>query len=574
MGILIKIMPDPNDRSGRIQRSHNLYKLKKHSTFKGINGPLLIAVMDGIGVGPSPDPFNAVFNSHTPGLDLLKSRSLYSELLAHGTHVGLPDDTLMGNSEVGHNALGAGRLMLQGATLVKKQIETGEFAKSEVLNQAIENALKNDSAFHCIGLLQHQRSVHAHLDHLKAIVHAAREKGVKKIFVHGLTDGRDDPEGSALDTIMNVEQFLAERSDSEHTCRIASGGGRMVMTMDRYWADPQMLETGWNTHVRGEGRQFESASKAVQAYYDESDNGSDQYCFPFVIAENGEPIGRINDGDTVIFFNYRGDRSIEISKAFEDEEFTFFNRGKKPDVFFAGLLSYDPDENVPSNYLVKPAGITDTYSELLAGQQVSQLALTETQKYGHVTYFWNGNRAEMFDSKYEEYIEITSDPVPEYAAKPWMKSSEIATKAIELIENGSFKAGRINFANGDMVGHTGSYNSACSAVTSVDLGISRLLPVIEKAGGAMIVTADHGNAEDMVERDKKGNPKIDSKGLPKPRTSHTTNPVPCYVFAPGVKMELAELKNTGTIRNVASTALNLLGFETPEFMDESLIKLI
>lgn len=550
-----------------------MYKLKKHANFKGIKGPLLITVMDGIGVGPCPDPFNAVYNSHTPGLDLLKKRSLYSELLAHGTHVGLPDDTLMGNSEVGHNALGAGKLMLQGATLVKNMIETGEFIKSKVLNEAIDNALKNDSAFHCIGLLQHQRSVHAHLDHLKAIVDAAHSRGVKKVFVHGLTDGRDDPEGSALATLQEVERFLAERSDSEHIYRIASGGGRMVMTMDRYWADSTMLETGWNTHVHGQGRQFDSASQALKVYYEESDEGSDQYCFPFVIAEDGKPVGKINDGDTVIFFNYRGDRSIEISKAFEDDNFTFFDRGKRPDVFFAGLLSYDPDDNVPSKYLVKPPSITNTYSELLAGHQISQLALSETQKYGHVTYFWNGNRSEMFDPKYEEYIEITSDPVPEFAVKPWMKSSEITTKTIELIQKGTFKAGRINLANGDMVGHTGSYNSACSAVTSVDLAISRLLPVIEKAGGAMIVTADHGNAEDMVERDKKGNPKINSKGQPKPRTSHTTNPVPCYVFAPGVKMELAQLKECGTIRNIASTAMNLLGFEKPEFMDESLIKL-
>jgi 2,3-bisphosphoglycerate-independent phosphoglycerate mutase len=262
-----------------------------------------------------------------------------------------------------------------------------------------------------------------------------------------------------------------------------------------------------------------------------------------------------------------------MSKAFEDEDFTFFKRGKKPDIFFAGLLSYDPDENVPSKYLVEPVGITDTYSELLAREQVFQLALTETQKFGHVTYFWNGNRAEMFNPDFEQYIEIPSDPVPEFAVKPWMKSSEITSRAIELIKKGSFKAGRINFANGDMVGHTGIYNSVCSAVTSVDLAISRLMPVVAAVGGAMIVTADHGNAEDMVERDKNGRPRVDERGIVKPRTSHSTNPVPCYIYSPETKIALSNLKSLGTIRNIASTALNLLGYETPEIMDQSLINL-
>ncbi|PKK88298.1 MAG: phosphoglycerate mutase (2,3-diphosphoglycerate-independent) [Candidatus Wallbacteria bacterium HGW-Wallbacteria-1] len=529
--------------------------------------------MDGIGIGVNPDPFNAVVNSHRPTITAIENRGLNFSLLAHGTHVGLPDDELMGNSEVGHNALGAGALINQGATQVQDLIKSGKFGESPVLQEIIGHVRERGSALHLIGLLQRERSVHAHTDHLKAIVDAAAQGGANRIYVHGLTDGRDDPEGSAIDTVRDIEDFLKSHETGERVCMMASGGGRMVMTMDRYWADPEMLKTGWETHVKGIGRQFESGVRAVEAYYRESGNGSDQYCFPFVIARDGQPVGRIKDGDAVIFFNYRGDRAKEISKAFEDEEFTFFDRGAKPDVIYAGLLSYDPDENVPSRYIVQPPDIKGTMGELLAGEGISQLALSETQKYGHVTYFWNGNRAEKFDEKSETYIEITSDPVPEFKFKPWMKAAEIASRTVEEIRRGTFRFGRINFANGDMVGHTGDYASAATAVSAVDLGLHWILPAIEAAGGALIVTADHGNAEEMVEHDSKGNVKYGKNGVAKVKTSHTTNPVPCMVYAPGLKISAAESKSPLTIRNVAATAFNLLGYEAPVYMDPSLIRI-
>lgn len=549
-------------------------KLKKNNRFRGVQGPVLLVVMDGIGVGRIPDPYNAVANTHKPGLDRLAANSLGLELFAHGKHVGLPDDDLMGNSEVGHNALGAGFLIAQGSTLVHQLIQKGEFAKSRVLNELISHTVSEGSAMHLIGLAQRERSVHAHTDHLKAIVDAAAAGGVRKIFVHALTDGRDDPEGSALDTIRDVETHLAGYDGNGRICTIASGGGRMVMTMDRYWADPKMLETGWKTHVRGEGRQFASASAAVRAYYDESGNGSDQYCFPFVVARDGSPVGPIRDGDSVIFFNYRGDRAKEMSKAFEDEEFTFFDRGPKPNVMFAGLLSYDPEENVPRRYLVEPPSITGTVSELLAGAGVTQLALSETQKFGHVTYFWNGNRADAFDANTETYVEITSDPVIEFRDRPWMKAAEITLQTIEHLKAGNHKFLRINYPNGDMVGHTGSYDAVSVAVSAVSLGISRLMPVIEALGGAMIVTADHGNAEEMAEIDKDGKVKTDKKGVARPKTSHTTNRVPLWVYTPGIgNVGQSAVQGPLTIRNVAATALDLLGFETPGHMEPSLIRI-
>lgn len=560
--------------------SGNTPKLKSNPNFKGVKGPVLLVVMDGIGIGRNPDPFNAVVNAHKPGIDRLAARSLGFELFAHGRHVGLPDDDLMGNSEVGHNALGAGFLIAQGSTLVHQLIQTGEFGKSKVLNDLMAHTVSRGSAMHLMGLIQRERSVHAHTDHLKAIVDAAMAGGVKKLFVHGLTDGRDDPEGSAIETIRDVEAHLARYDGNGRICMFASGGGRMVMTMDRYWADPLMLELGWKTHVRGEGRRFGSASEAVRAYYDESGNASDQYCFPFVVARDCEPVGPIRDGDSVIFFNYRGDRAKEMSKAFEDEEFTFFNRGPKPDVMFAGLLSYDPEENVPRRYLVEPPGITGTVSELLAGAGLTQLALSETQKFGHVTYFWNGNRADPFDAATEKYVEIISDPVIEFRDRPWMKAAEITLRTIEHLKSGKHRFLRINYPNGDMVGHTGSYEAVSVAVASVSLGISRLMPVVEALGGAMVVTADHGNAEEMAEVKADGTVKTDKNGVAKPKTSHTTNKVPMWVFAPGLK-KVAPATGAGlpggheplTIRNAASTALDLLGFKTPEHMEPSLIRI-
>ena len=418
----------------------------------GVTGPVLTIVMDGVGLAPATEA-NAVSLAYTPTLDMLMSKYPTVKLKAHGTAVGLPGDDDMGNSEVGHNALGSGQVFAQGAKLVSQSIENGKMFASETWGKIVSNVKDNGSTLHFIGLFS-DGNVHSHIDHLKAMIAQAKTEGVSSVRIHILIDGRDVGETSALDYILPFEAYLDELRSDSFDIKIASGGGRMVITMDRYEANWKMVEMGWKTHVLGEGRQFASAAEAVEAYRAEL-KVIDQDLPPFVIAENGKPVGTINDGDSVIFYNFRGDRAIEISKAFDDANLDKFDRVRFPKVVYAGMLEYDGDLHIPSNYLVNPPEITNTMGEYLAGAGVSQLAISETQKYGHVTYFWNGNKSGKFDEELETYIEVPSDVVP-FEQRPWMKCAEITDKLIECLESGKYACLRVNFPNGDMVGHTGN----------------------------------------------------------------------------------------------------------------------
>ena len=338
----------------------------------------------------------------------------------------------------------------------------------------------------------------------------------------------------------------------------------MKVTMDRYNADWSIVKRGWDAHVNGIGRKFNSASEAIKTYYDEDPKMTDQYMDAFVISDDkGEPVGKINDGDAVIFFNFRGDRAIEISKAFEDSDFKEFDRGRTPKVFYAGIMEYDGDLHIPKNYLVSPPEIDRTVSEYLVTEKIKMFAISETQKFGHVTYFWNGNRSGYIDSSLETYIEIPSDRI-EFDKAPKMKALEIADKTDELLKTGNFKFGRLNFANGDMVGHTGVMDAAITAVETVDSCVGRLLKTIEALGGTAIITADHGNADEMF---------TEKNGIRTPKTAHTLNPVPFIIYDPAYKNEyiMADVKNPG-LSNVASTIVNLLGYDKVEDYDASLIK--
>jgi 2,3-bisphosphoglycerate-independent phosphoglycerate mutase len=292
----------------------------------------------------------------------------------------------------------------------------------------------------------------------------------------------------------------------------------------------------------------------------------------FVIVDgDSAPIGRIVDGDAVVLFNFRGDRAIEISQAFEADELSAFDRGRRPDVFYAGMMEYDGDLRLPSIYLVTPPVIDRTLGEYLARAGHRQLAISETQKFGHVTYFWNGNRSGAFDDEVETYVEIPSDTRP-FEERPWMKSAEITDRLIEELRTGRYRHARVNYANGDMVGHTGHRDAAIQSVEAVDLQLARLMPVIEKLGGALIVTADHGNADCMVELDKKtGEPIVDTRGRAKPKTSHTLNPVPLHIYAPSVSLRLKQKLPRAGLANLASTVLNLMGYEAPEDYEEGLL---
>ena len=545
--------------------------LKKLQSFQGVTGPVVTIVMDGVGLAPDT-PGNAVRSAYTPVLDSLMAAYPTVTLKAHGTAVGLPSDDDMGNSEVGHNALGAGQVFAQGAKLVSNSIESGKMFASATWQELIANVKASAGTLHFLGLFS-DGNVHSHIDHLKAMVQQAKTEGVARVRIHTLIDGRDVGETSALEYIEPFEAFLAALNDKDFDAQIASGGGRMTITMDRYEANWAMVELGWKTHVLGEGRQFASAAEAVKTYRAEA-KVIDQDLPPFVIARDGKPLGTVEDGDSVIFYNFRGDRSIEISKAFDGgAEFDKFDRVRVPNVVYAGMLEYDGDLHIPKKYLVSPPEITNTMSEYLAATGVTQLAISETQKYGHVTYFWNGNKSGKFSEELETYIEIPSDVVP-FEQRPWMKCAEITDKLIACLESGKYRYLRVNFPNGDMVGHTGSLAATRCSMEALDLQLGRILPVIDRLGGVALITADHGNADEMYETDKKGQPKAGKDGAFKAKTSHTLNPVPCIIYdntpAKGAYTVKADEGQFG-LSNVAATMVNLLGFEAPAMWDESVI---
>ena len=547
-------------------------QLQKHPGAKPVR-PVVTIVMDGVGLAPAGES-NAVYLARTPNLDRLMQNYPMIPLRAHGTAVGLPSDDDMGNSEVGHNALGSGQVFAQGAKLVSASIESGKMFASDTWKELIANA-KKGGKLHFLGLFS-DGNVHSHIDHLKAMLTEAKKEGVATIRVHILLDGRDVGETSALEYIDPFEAFLAElNADGTCDARIASGGGRMQITMDRYEANWKMVELGWKTHVIGEGRQFDNAHDAVVTYREET-HAIDQDLPPFVIAKDGKPVGTIDDGDSVIFFNFRGDRAIEISRAFEGgADFDKFDRVKVPKVIYAGMLEYDGDLHIPSRYLVNPPEITNTMGEYLAGTGLSQYAISETQKFGHVTYFWNGNRSGKFSEELETYEEVPSDIVP-FEQRPWMKCAEITDHLIEALESGKYDFIRANFPNGDMVGHTGSLEATICGLEALDLQLGRLLPVFDKVGAVAIITADHGNADEMAELDKKTHQiKRNKDGSMKAKTSHTLNKVPCILYdnSADKTYTVKAADDHFGLSSVAGTVVNLLGYDKPEMWDDSLIEL-
>ena len=547
-------------------------QLEKSTKFAGVEGPLLTIVMDGVGIAPD-NGANAVAAAHTPTLDRIMKEYPTLAIKAHGTAVGLPGDDDMGNSEVGHNALGSGQVFAQGAKLVSQSIETGKIFTSDTWKLLVSNVKDNASTLHFLGLFS-DGNVHSHIDHLKALIEAAKREGVAKVRVHILLDGRDVGETSALDYVCPFEEYIATLRDDSFDIAIASGGGRMQITMDRYEANWGMVEVGWRTHVLGEGRQFASAEEAISTYRSET-KVIDQDLPAFVIAKDGKPVGTVEDGDSVVFFNFRGDRSIEISKAFESGiDFDKFDKKRAPKVVYAGMLEYDGDLHIPSRYLVSPPEITNTMTEYLVSAGIPELAISETQKYGHVTYFWNGNKSGKFSEELETYIEIPSDVVP-FEQRPWMKCAEITDKLIEEMRSGKYKYLRVNFPNGDMVGHTGSFLATECSMEALDLQLARLLKVVDELHGAALITADHGNADEMYELDKKGQLKLGKDGSAKAKTSHTLNPVPFIIYdnftADKYSVKLG--REDFGLSAVAATTVNMLGYEAPDIWDESMIEL-
>ncbi len=525
-----------------------------------LNKTVLI-IMDGIGVS-SKGFGDAVKAAQKPVLDSLMEKYPNIVIKAHGTAVGLPSDDDMGNSEVGHNALGSGQVYAQGAKLVNESIASGRIFGSDTWNTLINQCTSQHSAMHFIGLLS-DGNVHSNIAHLKALITQAKASGVEKVFVHALLDGRDVPPTSGLSYLQDMEMFFASLNDDQFSARFASGGGRMKVTMDRYRADWKMVETGWHAHVLGNARQFPSVTEAYETLRSETEL-MDQDLPAFVIAENDEAIGTIEDGDSVVFFNFRGDRAIEISMAFEDEDFPYFERVRRPDIVYAGMLEYDGDLHIPSRYLVSPPEIRNTLTEYLVSQGVKEFAVSETQKFGHVTYFWNGNRSGYVDENLETYVEVPSDMVP-FDQRPWMKSAEITDEVIQAMQSDEhYGFIRCNFANGDMVGHTGDFRAVQMSVEAVDFAVGRIVKAAKRAGYTVVITADHGNADDMYQKKKNE----DTPNIPK--TSHSLNPVPFIIVSDDKEFTLKE-GNFG-LANVAKTLCNIMGLDGQEAWEESMLQ--
>lgn len=530
--------------------------------YKSFAGPVVAIIMDGMGIG-SRDERDGLYVANTPVLDELFEETLMVQLKAHGKAVGLPSDGDMGNSEVGHNALGAGRVFAQGAKLVNEAIESGRIFTGEAWQELLKVGLSGGT-IHFIGLVS-DGNVHSHIDQLDALLDRCAVDGLQRVRVHALLDGRDVEQKSALRYVGPLEEKLRTLSTAGRDYRIGSGGGRMVTTMDRYNANWQVVENGWKAHVLGVGRPFSSASEAIERFYAEDPAMTDQYMDSFVVIDRNGPVGTIEDGDGVVFFNYRGDRAIEISRAFTEAEFAEFDRVRVPRVYYAGMMQYDGDALIPKKYLVEPPAIDNTLGQYLCEAKVTSYAISETQKFGHVTYFWNGNRSGYIDETLEKYEEVLSDRIT-FDLKPWMKAGEITDKVIGAIESGRHKFIRLNYPNGDMVGHTGVVPAVRIAVETVDLCLGRVLGAVQKAGGIAVITADHGNADCMW---------TEKNGKITPMVAHTLNPVPFiikdYSGANGFRM--SGVASPG-LANVAATLCVLLGFEPPQEYEPALVELV
>ncbi|KAH7654152.1 Phosphoglycerate mutase 2,3-bisphosphoglycerate-independent protein [Dioscorea alata] len=534
-----------------------------------------VVVLDGWGEA-NPDKYNCIHVAETPTMDSLKKGApeKWRLVRAHGTAVGLPTEDDMGNSEVGHNALGAGRIYAQGAKLVDFALASGKIYEGEGFKYIKECFDKG--TLHLIGLLS-DGGVHSRLDQLQLLLKGASENGAKRIRVHVLTDGRDVLDGTSVGFVETLENDLSKLREKGVDAQIASGGGRMYVTMDRYENDWGVVKRGWDAQVLGGApHKFQTAVEAVKKLR-EDPNANDQYLPPFVIVdESGKPVGPILDGDAVVTFNFRADRMVMIAKALEYEDFDKFDRVRVPKIHYAGMLQYDGELKLPKHYLVDPPEIERTSGEYLVHNGIRTFACSETVKFGHVTFFWNGNRSGYFDASMEEYVEIPSDAGITFNVQPKMKALEIAEKARDAILSRKFDQVRVNLPNGDMVGHTGDIEATVVACKAADEAVKMILDAIEQVGGIYVVTADHGNAEDMVKRNKSGQPALDKNGNIQVLTSHTLQPVPIAIGGPGLMhgVQFRSDAPDGGLANVAATVMNLHGFIAPSDYEPTLIEVV
>ena len=594
------------------------------------DGPVVLVVMDGVGLNPRRSG-NAVRQAHTEFLDMAMGKYLNIPLEASGEAVGIMPGQ-MGNSEVGHNAIGSGQIIKQGIAQVEAAFRTGDIWRSQAWRGAMEQLglkkettknkaaeaskdnsvtvhfagkkkptkqsakstaaafwqkqarkqaeAKGSATLHFCGIFS-DGGVHSDIGHLEQMIEQAYAEGVRRIRIHAVFDGRDVAPQSEPKYIERLEKFCAKFKDADF--RIASGGGREMMVADRYENDWGKVKLGWDAIVHGKApREFRSATEAIKALRKENPKVQDQYLPAFVIVENSaaksvlagraarakassastaqgaRPIGKVHDGDAFIYYDFRADRAVEFSEAFVVDDFDKFDRSNKnqkitdghknpaPKVFYAGLTEYDKDRHIPAHILVPPIQIKNPLSGFLGKNKISQLAVSETLKFGHITYYFNGNSYKK--APREQHIEIKSD----YKAEqlnfyPWMKAGEITDAVLENMEKYQFI--RINYPNGDMIGHFADFEAGIIAIEAVDIQLRRLAKRVDELGGMMIITADHGNLEEL----------IDKNGIPK--TAHTTNPVPCIFYdnTDNAKKYQRSKRQDAGLANLAATIALLLG---------------
>lgn len=506
--------------------------------------PIILIILDGWGINPRSDG-NAIAQADPPFYRHLLERYPHTELLASGEAVGLPDDQ-MGNSEVGHLNIGAGRIVYQELTRINKALTDGSFYTNPALQSALSAAEREGSTLHLLGLLS-DGGVHSHIEHLLALLEMARRKGIPRLRVHPFLDGRDTPPQSALGYLEAVERALVERMPAGGDWKIATVIGRYyAMDRDQRW---ERTEQAYRAIVSGIGKAETSAVEAIEKAY--AEQVTDEFIKPVVIVENGAPVGKIEDRDSVIFFNFRADRARQLTRALTEENFSSFVRSVFPKLStMVTLTRYDEKFTLPVAFA--PTSLDQILAEVLSKRGLRQLRIAETEKYAHVTYFFNGGRETPFEG--EERILIPSPKeVATYDQKPQMSAYEVTDEVVRQVERGRFDLIVLNFANPDMVGHSGILKAAMQAVEVIDRCLEKIVTATLRVGGAVLITADHGNLEQMIDY-KTG----------APHTAHTTLPVPFILISEG--REKAKLRS-GIHADIAPTILDLMGIQKPVQMD-------
>jgi len=523
------------------------------------DGPVVLVVMDGVGLAPG-GPGNAISNAHMPFLSkAISSSYLRVKLEASGESVGLLKG-VMGNSEVGHNTIGSGQIIKSGIAAIEEAFDSGSIWQSEAWQGVINQINTHPGAtLHFAGIFS-DGAVHSDINQLEKMIKKAYDEGIRKIRVHCMFDGRDVPPQSEPKYIERFELFAEKFLDAD--IKIASGGGRMTTTCDRYENDWGVVERGFNMMVHGIAQNtFHSATEAIAELRAKTPGIQDQYLPDFVIVDNSNnPIGKVSSGDAFVYFDFRADRAVEIATALSENDFTKFNRGNNfitSEIYFAGLTEYQSDKHIPKNQLIKPNYITHPLNEFLNSRQITELAVSETVKFGHITYYFNGNSYD--ESSLEKSIEIPSYTEP-FNTRPWMKTAEITDAVLANMDQ--YKFVKVNFPGGDMVGHFAEMDSCIIAMEAIDLALSEIAKKVDELGGCLIITADHGNVEEL----------LDEHGEPK--TAHSLNPVPFIIYDNTKNREhysFSGVEHPG-LANIAATIAMLLGQnDYPEIWQKSLI---